>query len=70
MFSDHKIVTFVSTEANDKEAGQPIQPAISHKEAIPSQTSAIRWYKCQEEAEQPKIILLHQVNNLTLTKYN
>ena len=51
MFNDDEIVTYRSiepTEANDEADDQPVKPAVSHKEAIQSQTTAIEWYKGQD----------------------
>ena len=54
MFSDDEIVTYQLTElteVNNEEYDQPIKPAISHKEASQSLTTAIKWYEGQDEVE-------------------
>ena len=53
-----------------RDSDHPIKPAISHKEAIQSLTTAKKWYKGQNKAELSKIILLHQIHNLALEKYS
>ena len=80
-----EIVTHVateSTEVNDEEDDQPIQPAISHKDAIQSlaKQSMMKQMiikgqnKTDDETLQakmklPKIISLRQIHNFALGKY-